>query len=242
LESESLYAIVLNMKKNVAIVDDEKNIRETVSYALKKEGFESTGYPDGLSAWEAFQKSLPDLVILDILMPRMDGLELCKRLRKLSEALPVIFLTSKDEEIDRVLGLEIGGDDYLCKPFFMRELITRIKVLFRRLNYSRESKRNDEVLQIDDLHLNLKQYTAFWKNNHIKLTVTEFLLLYSLVKNPGHVKTREQLMETIYPQNTFVSDRTIDSHVKRLRQKIQSMDNGFSNIETVYGLGYRYKP
>jgi two-component system response regulator ChvI len=228
-------------KLSVAIVDDEGNIRETVSYALKKEGYIPLSYIDGVAAWEAFQKKLPDLVVLDIIMPRMDGLELCRKIRSTSETLPIIFLTSKDEEFDRILGLEIGGDDYLCKPFSMRELMTRIKVLFRRLLYQTYHTDEKDIFSLGELNLDMQCYTVLWKGGKVPLTVTEFMLLLSLVKYPGHVKNREQLMREAYPHNTYVSDRTIDSHIKRLRQKFLQVDPLFSCIETVYGLGYRYR-
>jgi two-component system response regulator ChvI len=230
-----------NITPFVAVVDDEKNIQETVSFALKKEGFKPLTFSNGLEAWESFQKQLPDLVILDILMPMMDGLELCRKLRGINEALPIIFLTSKDEEFDRVLGLEMGADDYLCKPFSMRELITRVKVLFRRLSHPAGGAVEGENLCVFDLELDLQRYIAKWKGKRINLTVTEFMLALSLGRQPGVVKTREKLMEEAYPDNTYVSDRTIDSHIKRLRKKFIQADPDFSFIETVYGLGYRFK-
>jgi two-component system response regulator ChvI len=207
----------------VAIVDDEKNIRETVAFALKREGYRVNTYSDGLEAWNAFRQQLPDLAVLDILMPRIDGRELCRKLRAKSESLPIIFLTSKDEELDRVLGLELGADDYLCKPFSMRELVVRVKVLFRRAALARDPR-----------------YTARWRAEPLALTVTEFLLLQALVRHPGHVKTRQQLMEEAYPNDAYVSERTIDSHIKRLRRKLEQRDSEFAAIETVHGLGYRW--
>jgi two-component system, OmpR family, response regulator ChvI len=225
----------------VAIVDDEKNIQETVSFALKKEGFKPLAFSNGQEAWESFQKKLPDLAILDILMPMMDGLELCRKLRAVNDSLPIIFLTSKDDEFDRVLGLEMGADDYLCKPFSMRELITRVKVLFRRLSHPAGGPDEGETLRVYELDLDLQRYTAKWKERKLALTVTEFMLLLSLGRQPGVVKTREKLMEEAYPDNTFVSDRTIDSHIKRLRKKFVQADPDFAYIETVYGLGYRFK-
>jgi len=231
------------MTGNVAIVEDEQNIRENVSFALKREGYQVESYADGLAAWEAFETSLPDLVILDIIMPRMDGLELCRRLRTLSQTLPIVFLTSRDEEFDRVLGLELGADDYLCKPFSMRELVARVKVLFRRLSLLNDRTTPDgeeELLTIGDLVLDLRRYTARWGNQTVPLTVTEFMMLHALVRRPGHVKTRQQLMEQGYPHDTYVSDRTIDSHIKRIRKKFSGLDAAFDQIETVYGLGYRY--
>jgi two-component system response regulator ChvI len=229
-------------KGSIAIVDDEANLRENVGVALRKEGFSTQTYSDGLAAWESFQASLPDLAILDIMMPRMDGLDLCRRIRSISESLPIIFLTSKDEEFDRVLGLELGADDYLCKPFSMRELTARVKVLFRRLalSTSNTSKEDEELLEVDKLELDLRRYTATWNKAALALTVTEFMILHALIRRPGHVKSRQQLMDEGYPHDTFVSDRTIDSHIKRLRKKFQAVDPSFDAIDTVYGLGYRY--
>jgi two-component system, OmpR family, response regulator ChvI len=230
------------MTGTIAIVEDEQNIRDNVSFALKREGYRVETYPDGLAAWEAFERALPDLVILDIIMPRMDGLELCRRLRSVSEALPIIFLTSRDEEFDRVLGLELGADDYLCKPFSVRELAARVKVLFRRLSLinDQNSADEEELLEVDGLVLDLRRYVARWRERTVPLTVTEFMMLHALVRRPGHVKTRQQLMEQGYPHDTYVSDRTIDSHIKRIRKKFLGLDPDFDRIETVYGLGYRW--
>lgn len=231
------------VKGTVALVDDEDNILETVGFALRREGYRTEAYPDGAAAWEAFEKALPDVAILDIMMPRMDGLELCRRLRARSEALPILFLTSRDEEFDRVLGLELGADDYLCKPFSMRELLARVKVLFRRLELARrgDDPEAEKLLDIGSLRLDLRRYTVTWKGGAVGLTVTEFLILHALVRHPGHVKTRQQLIEEGYPHDTYVSDRTIDSHIKRLRRKLHDHDSDFEGIETVYGLGYRYR-
>jgi len=230
------------MTGTVAIVEDEENIRENVGYAIRREGYTVESYPDGQAAWEAFERDLPDLVILDIIMPRMDGLELCRRLRSVSETIPIIFLTSRDEEFDRVLGLELGADDYLCKPFSMRELVARVKVLFRRMSLvnERNGTADEELLTVGPLVLDLRRYTAKWRNRTVPLTVTEFMMLHALVRRPGHVKTRQQLMEQGYPHDTYVSDRTIDSHIKRIRKKFFTIDPDFDQIETVYGLGYRY--
>lgn len=226
----------------IAIVEDEQNIRDNVSFALKREGYRVETYPDGLAAWQAFERALPDLAILDIIMPRMDGLELCRRLRSVSETLPIIFLTSRDEEFDRVLGLELGADDYLCKPFSVRELAARVKVLFRRLSLinDQSSADEEELLEVDGLVLDLRRYVARWRERTVPLTVTEFMMLHALVRRPGHVKTRQQLMEQGYPHDTYVSDRTIDSHIKRIRKKFLGLDADFERIETVYGLGYRW--
>src|SRR6185295_5207005 len=176
----------------IAVVDDEESIRQTVGLALRREGYEVTTWEDGEAAWDAFRQKLPDLVVLDILMPRMDGLELCRRLREKSQSLPVIFLTSKDEEFDRVLGLELGADDYLCKPFSMRELVARVKVLLRRLALLQnpDRARAEDLLAVGSLELDLARYQASWSGRPIPLTVREFRRLLARARHPGHVKTR----------------------------------------------------
>jgi two-component system response regulator ChvI len=227
----------------VAVVDDEDNIRETVAFALRREGYPVEQYGTGLEAWRVFQHKLPGLVILDITMPEMDGLELCRRIRGVSETIPIIFLTSRDEELDRVLGLEIGADDYLCKPFSMRELLARVKVLFRRaaIDHGATRPAADAPVQHGELELDLQRYTVRWKGLPINLTVTEFMMLHALVRHPGHVKTRKQLHQDGYPHDAYVSDRTIDSHIKRVRRKFEEVDETFDRVDTVYGLGYRWK-
>ncbi len=226
----------------VALVDDEQNIRETVGYAIRKAGYRVSLFADGTAAWTEFEKSLPDLVILDILMPRMDGLELCRRIRSISERIPLIFLTSRDEEFDRVLGLELGADDYLCKPFSTRELIARIKVLFRRINNQPRRPEEEDTLTCGDLTIDRLRFTATWREQALSLTVTEFRMLQALIAQPGHVKTREQLIREAYPDDTYVSERTVDTHIKRIRKKIAHLDPEFSAVESIYGLGYRYNP
>jgi two-component system response regulator ChvI len=227
----------------VSVVEDEETIREAICFALKRDGHRAEGYDDGVTAWEALSRALPDLVILDIGLPRMDGLELCRRLRTRSETLPLIFVTSREEEFDRVLGLEIGADDYLCKPFSMRELMARVKVLLRRaaLTSPTEGRTDDDKpVVLGDLTLDPLRLTASLAGTPVQLTVTEFLLLLALVRRPGIVKTREQLMDAAYPDRVSVSDRTIDSHVKRIRRKFQTADPSFTAIEGVYGAGYRF--
>jgi two-component system, OmpR family, response regulator ChvI len=228
----------------IALVDDEETLRETVGFALRREGYRVEPFPDGLTAWRSFERGLPDLAILDILMPQMDGLELCRRLRALSERLPILFLTSKDEEFDKVLGLELGADDYLCKPFSMRELLARVKVLLRRAALREQPAGGDDerIVEVGRLRLDLRRYQAYWTGTPLPLTVTEFTLLYALARHPGHVKTRAQLLQEGYPDDTYVSDRTIDSHIKRLRRKLAAADPAFDAVETVYGLGYRWRP
>jgi two-component system, OmpR family, response regulator ChvI len=235
----------------IAFVEDEDTMREAVMLALRQQGYDARGFDDGQRAWEVFAESLPDLAILDIGVPRMDGLTLCRRLRARSEVLPIIFLTSREDEFDRVLGLEIGADDYLCKPFSMRELLARVKVLLRRAALAGNAAAEHEtaaaadperISQCGSLTLDQLRYTVTWKDAPVAVTVTEFLLLQALARHPGHVKTRDQLMAQAYPDQTFVSDRTIDSHVKRLRRKLEQCDANFAAIETVYGLGYRFVP
>jgi two-component system response regulator ChvI len=227
--------------RRIAVVEDEETIREGIAYALRRDGFEPLPFDDGADAWEALSASLADLVILDIGLPRMDGLELCRRLRARSEQLPIIFVTSREEEFDRVLGLEIGADDYLCKPFSMRELLARVKVLLRRAAFVESAREPaDRLVTIGGLVLDPVRLLVTWHDHVVALTVTEFLLLQSLVRRPGAVKTRDQLMEDAYPDRVSVSDRTIDSHVKRIRRKFTAVDPSFDAIEGVYGAGYRY--
>jgi two-component system, OmpR family, response regulator ChvI len=226
----------------VAIVEDESTIREAIVSALAKEGYLVESFGDGMSAWEAFARRLPDLAILDIGVPRIDGLEICRRLRTVSNTIPIIFVTSREEEFDRVLGLELGADDYLCKPFSMRELMARVKVLFRRASLPAAADRaeDEQPAKVGDLMLDPLRLIATWKDVPVPLTVTEFLLLQSLARRPGIVKTRDQLMQDTYPDALSVTDRTIDSHVKRIRRKFESVDQSFSALESVYGAGYRY--
>jgi two-component system, OmpR family, response regulator ChvI len=227
----------------VTVVEDEETIREMVCLALRKEGYRTEAFDDGVRAWDAFAHTLPDLVILDIGLPRLDGLEICRRLRTRSEVLPIIFVTSREEEFDRVLGLEIGADDYLCKPFSMRELMARVKVLLRRASVadSGARARDDQPIVVGQLTIDPLRLTVAWIGRNIPLTVTEILLLQGLARRPGVVKTRDQLMEDAYPDRVSVSDRTIDSHVKRIRRKFQVIDPAFDQIEGVYGAGYRYR-
>jgi two-component system response regulator ChvI len=229
----------------VAIVDDEEHLRTTVSHALKAEGYRTALFADGAEAWESFSAGLPDCAILDIIMPRMDGLELCRRIRAVSDTVPVMFLTSRDEEFDRVLGLELGADDYLCKPFSLRELAARVKVLFRRSghrNGEREHEpENGESLSVGPLALDTKRFTATWRDAELRLTVTEFRILHALARQPGYVRTREQLLAEAFPQDAYMSDRTIDCHIRRIRGKLEDLDKGFDGIETLYGLGYRLR-
>ncbi|XAT61766.1 response regulator [Rhodobacteraceae bacterium Araon29] len=228
----------------IALVDDDRNILTSVSMTLETEGFDVDTYTDGQSALDAFSRSMPDLAILDIKMPRMDEMDLLQRLRQKS-SLPVIFLTSKDDEIDEILGLRMGADDYVTKPFSQRLLLERIRSLLRRKdanegNFVGEETEDTKVLVRGELSIDPLRHSVTWKGLSVTLTVTEFLLLQALAQRPGFVKTRDQLMDVAYDEQIYVDDRTIDSHIKRLRKKMRSVDNSFSAIETLYGIGYRY--
>ena len=228
----------------IALVDDDRNILTSVSMTLETEGFDVDTYTDGQSALDAFSRSMRDLAILDIKMPRMDGMDLLQRLRQKS-SLPVIFLTSKDDEIDEILGLRMGADDYVTKPFSQRLLLERIRSLLRRKdanegNFVGEETEDTKVLVRGELSIDPLRHSVTWKGLSVTLTVTKFLLLQALAQRPGFVKTRDQLMDVAYDEQIYVDDRTIDSHIKRLRKKMRSVDNSFSAIETLYGIGYRY--
>ena len=227
----------------IALVDDERNILTSVSIMLEGEGFSVQTYNDGQSAYDAFGRSLPDLAVLDIKMPRMDGMDLLQRMRQKTN-IPVIFLTSKDDEIDEILGLRMGADDYVKKPFSQRLLLERIKTLLRRKEAQEGNIIADteetKVLVRGNLTMDPLRHAVTWKGNDVTLTVTEFLLLQALVQRPGFVKSRDQLMDVAYDDQIYVDDRTIDSHIKRLRKKMRMADDSFSAIETLYGIGYRY--
>ncbi|MFZ9118204.1 MAG: response regulator transcription factor [Paracoccaceae bacterium] len=227
----------------IALVDDDRNILTSVSIMLEGEGFSVQTYNDGQSAYDAFGRSLPDLAVLDIKMPRMDGMDLLQRMRQKTN-IPVIFLTSKDDEIDEILGLRMGAGDYVKKPFSQRLLLERIKTLLRRKeaqegNIIADSEET-KVLVRGNLTMDPLRHAVTWKGNDVTLTVTEFLLLQALVQRPGFVKSRDQLMDVAYDDQIYVDDRTIDSHIKRLRKKMRMADDSFSAIETLYGIGYRY--
>jgi len=229
------------MKPTIVLVDDDRNILTSVSIALEAEGYRVRSYTDGEAALEAFSKQPADLAVLDIKMPRMDGMELLTKLKSASN-LPVIFLTSKDDEVDEVLGLRMGADDYIKKPFSQRLLIERIRTLLRRSELGEEKtvKKSDTVLVRGPLVMDTDRHSCTWNGQDVQLTVTEFLLLKALASRPGHVKSRDQLMDAAYGESIYVDDRTIDSHIKRLRKKFRQVDGKFSQIETLYGVGYRY--
>ena len=226
----------------IALVEDDRNILTSVSIALESEGFSVDTYTDGDDALRGLSQKPADLAILDIKMPRMDGMELLLKIRKKS-VMPIIFLTSKDDEVDELLGLKMGADDYIKKPFSQRLLMERIKALLRRRELNENANNGDDknnAIFRDNLMMDQSRHECTWKGNPLNLTVTEFLLLKSLAYRPGLVKNRDQLIDTAYGENIYVDDRTIDSHIKRLRKKFRAIDPNFSQIETLYGVGYRY--
>ena len=231
------------MRRTIALVDDDQNFLTSVSMALEAEGFDVRTYADGAEALRGLTAHPVDLAILDIKMPRMDGMELLNRLRRQSQV-PVIFLTSKDEEIDELLGFRMGADDYVSKPFSQRLLIERIRALLRRSELAAKASgagAGEGAIVRGDLVMDPDRHLCTWSGQPVALTVTEFLILQSLATRPGHVKSRDQLMDAAYGEHIYVDDRTIDSHIKRLRGKFKVIDPEFSHIETLYGLGYRYR-
>lgn len=230
----------------IALVDDDRNILTSVSIALQAEGFVTRIYTDGETALKALLENPPDLAVFDIKMPKMDGMELLAKLREHSE-LPVIFLTSKDDEADEEAGLELGADDYIAKPFSLRLLVARIKAILRRFDgvLPDSASEADEVpvhppLTRGRLFMDPARHHVTWNDVPVSLTVTEFLILEALAARPGVIKSRNQLMDAAYPDDVFVDDRTVDSHIKRMRRKFRSVDNGFGAIETLYGAGYSF--
>jgi two-component system response regulator ChvI len=227
----------------IALVDDDRNILTSVSIALEAEGYRIQTYTDGASALDGLKHTPPDLAILDIKMPRMDGMELLRRLRQKSDV-PVIFLTSKDEEIDELFGLKMGADDFIRKPFSQRLLVERVKAVLRRFAPKDQTAPRDadaKALERGQLKMDQERHTCTWKGEPVTLTVTEFLILQALATRPGVVKSRNALMDAAYDDQVYVDDRTIDSHIKRLRKKFKSADQSFDMIETLYGVGYRFK-
>lgn len=237
------FGILVLMIDKIFLVDDDRNILISVSMALEAEGFDVETFNDGETGLAAILASQPDLVILDVKMPRMDGIEVLSKLREES-AVPVILLTSKDDEVDQVIGLRMGADDYITKPFSQRLLIERIKVLLRRrdlMNSEQDKKESSGNIEYGDLVLDDSRHLCSWKGQPLNLTVTEYLLVKSLAMRPGHVRNRDQLIDMAYGENIYVDDRTVDSHIKRVRKKFKKLDDEFDRIETLYGVGYRYK-
>ena len=230
-------------KSTIVLVDDERNILTSLRLALEAEGYKVRTYTDGVAALEALTEEPADLGIFDIKMPRMDGMELLRRVRQQSD-MPVIFLTSKDEEIDELFGLKMGADDYIAKPFSQRLVIERVRAILRRFQPKDAQSAQAEaarILERGKLKLDPERHTCHWDNRPVTLTVTEFLILQALATRPGVVKTRDALMDAAYDDQVYVDDRTIDSHIKRLRKKFKQADDDFDVIETLYGVGYRFK-
>ena len=231
----------------ISLVDDDKNILTSVSIALEQEGYHVRTYTDGAAALAAFAATPPDLAVLDIKMPRMDGMEVLRRLRQKSE-LPVIFLTSKDEEIDELMALNAGADDYIKKPFSQRLLLERVRAVLRRAEARAGGGKDGAAADPSQaaftrgkLMMDPQRHATLWGGNSVTLTVTEFLILQALAQRPGFVKSRDHLMDAAYDDQVYVDDRTIDSHIKRLRKKFKAVDDDFDSIETLYGVGYRFK-
>jgi two-component system, OmpR family, response regulator ChvI len=235
-------ALLIPPNATIALVDDDRNILTSVSIALQSEGFRTRLYPDGASALQAMTMEPADLGIFDVKMPKMDGLELLRRLREKSQ-MPVILLTSKDEEVDEALGLALGADDYITKPFSQRLLIARIKAILRRVAYIASTDAATEAEQgmvRGQLEMDAARHRVRWEGKDVSLTVTEFMILEALAQRPGVVKSRNQLMDAAYQEDIYVDDRTIDSHIKRLRRKFRQVDPQFDAIDTLYGAGYRF--
>jgi two-component system response regulator ChvI len=226
----------------IALVDDDRNILTSLRMLLEAEGYKILAYTDGVSAFDGISADPPDLAILDIKMPRMDGMELLRRLRQKSE-MPVIFLTSKDDEIDELFGLKMGADDFIRKPFSQRLVVERVRAILRRSQPRAPSEVQEDakIIERGKLKLDPERHTCIWDGKQVTLTVTEFLILQALAQRPGVVKSRDALMDAAYDDQVYVDDRTIDSHIKRLRKKFKVVDTNFDVIETLYGVGYRFK-
>jgi two-component system, OmpR family, response regulator ChvI len=232
------------MTQKIALVDDDRNILISVKLALESEGFAVVTFHDGEEGYKGIMAETPDLVVLDVKMPRMDGMELLTKLRENSNV-PAIFLTSKDDEVDEVIGLRLGADDYITKPFSQRLLIERIRSVLRRYaamtSKSSPNQNSSHIITRGLLELDDSRHLCTWKKQHVNLTVTEYLLIKALAITPGHVRTRDQLIDAAYGETMYVDDRLIDTHIKRIRRKLREVDNSFDGIETLYGVGYRYK-
>lgn len=233
------------MPQTIVLVDDDQNILTSVSMALEAEGYQVRTYSDAEEALTALSQRPADIAVLDIKMPRLTGMELLQRLRQVpaTQQMPVVFLTSKDEEVDEIMGLSMGADDYITKPFSQRLLLERIRAILRReqLRLSPPPEDLSSILTRGELVLDSARHQCAWKGQRVDLTVTEFLLVKALAQRVGHVKSRDQLMDAAYGESVYVDDRTIDSHIKRLRKKFRAVDPHFEQIETLYGVGYRYK-
>jgi two-component system, OmpR family, response regulator ChvI len=230
----------------ITLVDDDENIVASISLALESHGHAVKAYFDGASGLAAIEADPPDLVILDVKMPRLDGMEVLRRIRSGTE-IPVIMLTSKDDEIDEILGFNLGADDYIHKPFSQRLLLERVKAVLRRAGIdaaggtTADPSAASTTIKRGRLTIDPDRHDCLWDNKPVRLTVTEFLLLRSLAARPGFVKSRDNLMDAAYDDQVYVDDRTIDSHIKRMRKKFRKVDKAFDAIETLYGVGYRYR-
>ena len=227
------------MSEKIILIDDDSNILMSVSLSLRAEGWEVESFIDSEKGLIALQRNKPDIAILDIKMPRLDGMQVLQQLRNFSD-LPVIFLTSKDDELDEAIGLRMGADDYITKPFSQKLLIERIRAVLRRGSL-KDSNQSNQLIKRGDLSLDPDRHLCKWKEDEIRLTVTEFLILHSLALRPGLVKNRDKLIDVAYGETIYVDDRTIDSHIKRMRRKFRLIDKEFDSIETLYGVGYRYR-
>ena len=244
-EPSSGGSIHTSDRTTIALVDDDRNILTTVSIALQAEGFATRVYSDGEAALKAISENPPDLAVFDIKMPRMDGMELLRRVRDQHAGLPIIFLTSKDDEEDEEAGFELGADDYIAKPFSLRLLIARIRAILKRsgatdLPDGSGATEPGPVIERGRLRMDPARHQVTWEDRPVSLTVTEFLILEALAQRPGVIKSRNQLMDAAYPDDVFVDDRTVDSHIKRMRRKFRSVDREFGAIETLYGAGYSF--
>ncbi len=220
----------------ILVVDDDSHIRDVVSFALEQAGYQVQQASDGRAAVIAAQRNKLDLIVLDIMMPEMDGTEVCRQIRQ-NSSIPIVFLSARDDEIDRILGLELGGDDYMTKPFSPRELVARVKAVLRRTQGGGQENDGPKTMEHGRLRLDLEEYRAFWEEQELVLTVTEFGIIRALLRRPGKVLTRDNLMDTAYDLQKIVSGRTIDSHVRRVRSKFAEI--GAEPVETVHGIGYK---
>ena len=230
------------MSEVITLVDDDRNILSSLSMFLETEGYTVRTYSDGVEAYEGIYRQPPALALVDIKMPRMDGMELLEKV-KAGRPIPFMFLTSKDNETDELIGLRQGADDFIRKPFSQRLVLEHIRAVLRRHSIKRddESGQKEPVIRHGELLMDPSRHLCSWKDRAVDLTVTEFLVLQSLARHPGHVKTRENLLDQVWGHDIYVEDRSVDSHVKRIRRKFRNVDNTFANIETLYGLGYRYR-
>lgn len=224
---------------SIMVVDDEETLRISLAYALRKEGYRVIQHADGTSAWAELRKNRPDILLLDIMMPGLDGIELCRRVRAVDKEVGIIFLTSRDGEYERVMGLEIGGDDYLCKPFSLRELIARVGVQARRRGEPGGERRREESIELGPLLIDRREFRARFDGHDLELTATEFRLLWTLAGDPGRAWPRDELIRRAYQEQTYVEARTLDTHIKRLRAKLEAGGCSRDAIETVYSVGYR---